>query len=145
MKCNQVSDNLIFYYYNELEHSKMQEIKKHLDTCEKCRMEYNKLALVLDYAQKEKEFKASDNLWTKISMNIGYQQPHEHNNSKLITYFQAVAIAAAIAIAVFLGTLIGSTYADKYYLANQTNLSYDEELLMNPYITLEEEYLFAFY
>jgi hypothetical protein len=47
MECKNVADNLYEYIYEELDENTCNEIRKHLEGCESCRLEYEELKQLL--------------------------------------------------------------------------------------------------
>ncbi len=108
MKCKDVKNNLIFFYYNELPQDKMKQIEEHLFKCSSCRQEYHKLALVLDYAREEKQFTPPADIWEGVSKRIS----HRTAVVRKLKILEAVAIAASVIIAAFIGSLTGRFYTE---------------------------------
>ncbi len=135
MKCKEVKNNLIFFYYNELPHDKMKQIEEHLFKCSSCRQEYHKLALALDYVREEKQFTPVGNMWEGVSKRIS----HQTTVVRKLRILEAVAIAASVIIAALLGSLSGRAYVNSiasektdYYQA----ATYDS--LVNTFENLDE-------
>ncbi len=137
MNCQQVRNKLIFYYYGELGDSEMKQVRDHLAQCDACRMEYNKLALVLDYSVKEAGIKAPDDIWDNIEEKL--------NTSKAKTKVvwlkavQTMAAAAAIALAIFLGSLMGKSYVSQTYASASNQQHYEDyDSLVQAFTNLDE-------
>ena len=138
MNCHQVRNNLIFYYYGELEDEQMQQIKEHLQQCDSCRREYNKLALALDYAHKESQMKAPSGMWRAISERIDSSQTTKTRSVWLVAV-QIVAAAAAIVIAIFIGSLMGRTYVEQsYQIASHQQQYEDYDSLVEAFTSFDQ-------
>ncbi len=125
MNCKQVQNKLIFYYYGELPQAEMTEIKQHLAECASCREQYNKLSLTLDYAQRETELSAPENLWQDINNQLDSTRSQTAKVLR-IRVAQTLAAAAAIAIAIFIGSLMGKTFAEKSYPVATREQQYED-------------------
>ncbi len=133
MKCAQVKNKLIFYYYGDLDESQMRQIREHLEQCPTCRREYNKLALALDYANTEAQMSASGDLWNKINQRIA-QTSSKKVKILWLRSVETIAVAAAIALAVFIGSLIGRVYIEQsYQVANDHEIYDDYENLIETF------------
>ncbi len=138
MNCHQVRNNLIFYYYGELEDYQMQQIKEHLQQCDLCRREYNKLALALDYAHKQSQMKAPSDIWQAISGRIDNTQPTK-TRTVWLSAVQLIAAAAAIAIAILIGSLMGRTYVEQsYQIVSHQQLYEDYDSLVEAFTSFDQ-------
>ncbi len=55
MKCETVKEYLPFYYHNDLDKTKMSEIKTHIKNCTNCKREFNCLKKTLKLVEKEEK------------------------------------------------------------------------------------------
>lgn len=138
MNCKQVKNNLIFYYYGELDEKLLRQIQNHLEHCEACRVEYNKLALALDYAELESQLKAPDDMWENINSKINSVEK-QRTNVLWLRAVQTIAAAALIALAIFIGSLVGRSYVQQFYPVTTAQVNYDDyDSLVQAFTSFDE-------
>jgi hypothetical protein len=129
MLCADVNDMLYEYIYGELDEIKTREIKKHLNECDECRSEYEKLKVLLiddmeDFVKAAEVIKAPENLQKKIESKV---------NFNLWRMLPRVVTAACLAIFLFYSVPVAGYYIvqnsplDKYIdFENRIEKEYEE-------------------
>ncbi len=109
MDCKQVKNNLIFYHYGELSPQQSEEIKKHLQTCQSCAADYQKLSAVLDYAAAEARSEPNPYIWTRVKARL--EQSGEYTPVPAwVRVLQPVLLVALVVVGLFLGIQLGNLY-----------------------------------
>jgi len=116
--CNDIKQDLVAYIYDEIDEEKKSQIKKHLDSCPKCRKEYEELKEVLlcaDTYKKEIDEAVESVDWDalpdRIADQIGFKDQNQTKRAKskfkkFLNSLFAVRLVPVYA-ALFAGIIIG--------------------------------------
>jgi predicted anti-sigma-YlaC factor YlaD len=144
MNCKEVENKLIFYVENELSLKDKEAIGEHLKTCSSCNALYRKIKADIDFLHKDKIEQINPVFYQKLEQKIKKsEKEHRKINLKQV-YFQVLAYAAAIILAVFIGVALGKDYQVNEELAMDENENLSEFQLFaesyNTEMSLEDTY-----
>ncbi|MFH1784396.1 MAG: hypothetical protein ABH868_05830 [bacterium] len=63
MKCSHIKDELIQYYYKELNPEKESHVKEHLNSCDTCRQAFDEIGRTLRLVDQKVGFEPTEEFW----------------------------------------------------------------------------------
>lgn len=97
MECKEVLIKVDKYFENKLSDIEKHSIKKHLDRCSKCRLEYENMSFVFSILDNHC-ISAPENLADKIMMKINSFENSKKRSAKVLRNLGASFVAAGIMI-----------------------------------------------
>ncbi len=154
MNCKEVENNLIFFIEGSLPESRQVDFNKHLNSCDNCKVLYQKIKADLLVIENDKITEPNPFLYSRIIENLKQVESKEPSVLRLNTkgfYVQVAAYAAGIILAIFLGIGLGADFdsnnnlviedyeelteyqmfADSYNLNQPSELTYELEIAEN--------------
>ncbi len=154
MNCKEVENNLIFFIEGNLPENKQVDFNNHLNSCDNCKVLYQKLKADLLVIENDKITEPNPFLYSRIIENLKQVESKEPSVLRLNTkgfYVQVAAYAAGIILAIFLGIGLGADFdsnnnlviedyeelteyqmfADSYNLNQPSELTYELEIAEN--------------
>ncbi len=123
--CTKIENNLIFFYYKELNKEKMEQINVHLLNCSKCEILYNQLANSLSVIDIEKNTDIDLLLTNKIIEQVLLVEKNKKGKNNSVVFkklIQTTLTVAAISVGIFFGVFIGGFYES----ANIANSNFEQ-------------------
>ena len=142
MKCKNTQKKLIFFYYKELTASENEQIKNHLQECEKCNIAFLNLKQSLSFIETEKNIQVNPFIYTRIQQKINKIENKEQITEPQFIkkrIFQPIMITLVISIGITLGIFIGNFYQSNNKITNTDNEIATEEFYLNDF--QQEPYL----
>ncbi|MDI6800944.1 MAG: zf-HC2 domain-containing protein [Thermodesulfovibrionales bacterium] len=102
MRCRDAEKDLLLYYYEELDPSATEEIKRHLETCSRCLYSWEKIRTSLDKL-KIKEHEPADAYWNNYLEKV-YEKIEAKGSKK---YFVVLKPAIVYVFAIILVIITG--------------------------------------
>jgi len=125
MNCKEVENNLIFYIEGELDAYLNKKINTHLRTCSSCNTLYKNMKADIDFLNFDKVLHVNSNFYQNLALKIKDAEKEKSKNNIKQLYIQALAYAAAIIVAVFIGVALGKDYqtTDEFAMEENTQVS----------------------
>lgn len=102
MDCEKCKQNIVDYIHGETEDN--EEVKKHLEICEECKLEYENLKEAIDYLKTNSQ-KINTNKELKLDKNIKKNKFKSFGRIGLIAIFLSIFLVATVFAAEKLGFL----------------------------------------
>ncbi len=121
MDCKFAKNNLIDFYYRELNDESLRLIENHLIDCTHCQILFNKISAVMCSADCINEMQAPDFIETRI---LAKTESHQIKQApmKVLQYFLRPALVASIAVlGIWVGIMIGNNLPDNSTQAGIVN------------------------
>lgn len=150
MKCEEIENNLTFYIEASLSKDKMKELKTHISRCDNCNMLYKKISGCFAFVEQDKITKTNPFFYSRLKERLERKENISvfGKLKKKEPYLQIFSYAAAIAVAIVLGVVLGKDdtlnsdftfnnsnelseyqiFADSYNMSQPTEDTYEMEL-----------------
>ncbi|CUS84097.1 hypothetical protein JGI3_00878 [Candidatus Kryptobacter tengchongensis] len=109
MKCNEVKNNLVDYATGKLE---SEEIAKHLEVCESCRIELEQIKEVVSILSEYEVEEPTEFYWSNFLSRVKRKIVEREKNVKLLA-LKPVFVAPSIAV-IIIGFLLGIGLSDLF-------------------------------
>lgn len=141
MNCHQAKQYMIFHAEGSLSLGLATDLNSHLAVCRNCSHVYNEIRLTLDTSEKSKQVRVDPWFAGRVEqqfLNLSSQTLKKNQRLEtVIRYIRIIPVAASLAIALWVGILIGSELSLKF-----TGQSDAEDLTSNLYEDLVAEDLY---
>lgn len=99
MNCRQAKSDIALWIGDDLpDRSRREELRRHVSACPGCRKHYKRLRgtlQVLEHADREQTYDASDSVWPELSRRIEVQSQSGGRRARFNGWFPFVAMTAA--------------------------------------------------
>ena len=146
MKCKYNEDELVLYYYDELEDVVKGKLKKHLEGCSECRSSLEKIKNAFDRIELQ-EPELSQAQWDNYRVRVHEKIEGRAPRGKSVLFKPAIIRAAVAAMFIIVVTFGGMKYyevkeSDKFIMENyelMLDLEFIEDLEILEYLDEIEE------
>jgi predicted anti-sigma-YlaC factor YlaD len=107
--CKKISEQLLDFYFKDVDNAAIQEIETHLQQCAECSKAYQKIEAALNAKNLLNENKPSEFLHTRVMAQL---EQVEENNS-IFTVFQPVLKYATFIVIIVAGIGTGLLFSNR--------------------------------
>lgn len=118
MKCTNAKQKMIFLAEGSLSSEQAIAMKDHLHMCDSCSHVYQQLKQTLEVIETDKQIKVDPWFAGRVVVRLSNLQAGQKSGIQSLKpsflYLRAIPVAASLAIALWLGILIGSELSTQY-------------------------------
>ena len=110
MKCKNIHNNLIFFLEKELPASEMEQVEKHLNTCEECALFAAEMKSTLQILEDDKVRDENPFFFTRVKARIQNEAENQLPvRSALVRIVQPIAFSIILLLGIYGGFKLGQS------------------------------------
>jgi predicted anti-sigma-YlaC factor YlaD len=148
MDCKKTESQLLDYFYKELPSEASASVQSHLESCDHCRVLFDKMSGVLSSASLSAEIKPNDFMATRVIAKLENEKSSS-SRVRVVQYFlRPVMVVSLVVLGIFTGIEISNSLNENQantYLAADAKTDLASQFASENYLTTTNDEVIEMY